>query len=167
MKRRRDEQGQSLVEFALVLPIFLMLLVGIFDLGHVVWTNDMLSNAAREGARFAIVHGGSDSNACPVGPHPGVPMVGPSCPHPTSPSRQAIYDVATHWTDIGGGAVTVTACYWRTNACSGDTDEAGASNARGMRVTVTVTARVPLIAPGLFGFRDISLSSSSTMLVNH
>lgn len=167
--RRRDDRGQSLVEFAMVLPIFLMLLVGIFDLGHVVWTNDVVANAAREGARYAIVHGGSESTACPVGPaslEAIVPAPSTACPHP-SPEKQSIYDAATRWTDIGGGAVAVTACYWHTVACTGDTDEAGADNARGNRVTVTVKADVPLIAPGLLGLGTISLSSSSTMLVNH
>ena len=52
----------------LVIPIFVLLLVGTFDLGHVVWANDALSSAAREAARYAIVHGGSSSTACPVGP---------------------------------------------------------------------------------------------------
>jgi hypothetical protein len=167
--RRRDERGQTLVELALILPIFLMLLVGIFDLGHVVWTNDLVSNAAREGARYSIVHGGSATTDCPVGPDSGeaiIPTPSADCPFP-SPLKDGIYETARDWTNMGGGAVTVTACYWHTTPCSGDTDEVGATNARGMRVTVTVTADVHLIAPGLIGFDQVSLSSSSTMLVNH
>ena len=161
---REDKRGQSLVEFAMVLPIFLMLLVGTFDLGHVVWSNDMLSNAAREGARYAIVHGAGSS--CPAGPGSVSGPLAASCENP-SPSKQDIYDAATHWTDIGGGTVTVTACYWNTTQCNGDADEAGATNVRGTRVTVTVTATVSLSAPSLLGLGPISLSSSSTMLVNH
>jgi len=48
--------GQALVEFALVLPIVLLLLMGLFDLGRAVFLANSLTNAAREGARFAIVH---------------------------------------------------------------------------------------------------------------
>lgn len=51
--RRR---GQSLVEFALIIPLFLLLLVSIFDLGRAVFAYNTLTNAAREGVRMAIVN---------------------------------------------------------------------------------------------------------------
>jgi hypothetical protein len=54
--RRRRGRGQALVEFALVIPLFLLLLVGLFDLGRAVFTYNTLTNAAREGARMAIVN---------------------------------------------------------------------------------------------------------------
>lgn len=57
--RRRGgtrRRGQALVEFALVIPLFLLLLVAIFDLGRAVFAWNTLSNAAREGARIAIVN---------------------------------------------------------------------------------------------------------------
>jgi Flp pilus assembly protein TadG len=47
------ESGQTLVEFALVLPIFLMVVFGLLDVGRLVYTNSALSQAAREGARLA------------------------------------------------------------------------------------------------------------------
>jgi Flp pilus assembly protein TadG len=50
------ERGQALMEFALVIPIFLLLLVGLFDLGRGVFSYNTLTNAAREGARLAIVN---------------------------------------------------------------------------------------------------------------
>lgn len=53
--RRRSQSGQSLVEFALVLPILLLLLVGILDLGRAVAAYNSVSNGARSGARVAIV----------------------------------------------------------------------------------------------------------------
>ena len=52
---RRRQRGQSLVEFALVFPIFAILLFGIIDLGRYVYTANALSNGAREGARAASV----------------------------------------------------------------------------------------------------------------
>ena len=51
--RRR---GQALVEFALVIPIFLLILVGLFDLGSAVFSYNSVTNAAREGARLGIVN---------------------------------------------------------------------------------------------------------------
>ena len=44
------------MEFALALPIFLLLLVGLFDIGRAVFSYNTLTNAAREGARMAIVN---------------------------------------------------------------------------------------------------------------
>ncbi len=52
----RDERGQSLVEYALVLPILLLLLVGIMEFGIAVFNYNTIANAAREGARYGIVH---------------------------------------------------------------------------------------------------------------
>ena len=51
--------GQTLVEFALVLPILLVVIVGVLDGGRVIFTNTTLSQAAREGARLAAVEAGN------------------------------------------------------------------------------------------------------------
>lgn len=56
MTARQDRsRGQAAVEFALLVPIFVLLLVGIFDLGRGVYAWSTLNNAAREGARQGIV----------------------------------------------------------------------------------------------------------------
>ena len=44
--------GQSLVEFALILPILLLLVLGAMDIGHIITTKIAVTNAAREGANF-------------------------------------------------------------------------------------------------------------------
>ncbi len=49
-------RGQTLVEFALILPIFILILVGIFDGGRLVFANHTVNNAAREGGREATVN---------------------------------------------------------------------------------------------------------------
>jgi hypothetical protein len=46
-----DQQGQSLVEFALILPLMVLIVIGIFDLGRAFFAYIAISNAAREGAR--------------------------------------------------------------------------------------------------------------------
>jgi Flp pilus assembly protein TadG len=53
---RAREGGQSLVEFALVFPLFMLLIFGIFDAGRLIYTYNTVSNAARDGARVAIVN---------------------------------------------------------------------------------------------------------------
>ncbi len=49
------QRGQGLVEMALILPVFLLVLIGIFDAGRAVYANSALSQAAREGARLGAV----------------------------------------------------------------------------------------------------------------
>jgi Flp pilus assembly protein TadG len=56
---RREDDAQSLLEFALVLPVFLLLVFGIIDLSRAVWEENELAFAAREGTRWAVVHGSS------------------------------------------------------------------------------------------------------------
>jgi Flp pilus assembly protein TadG len=51
------QRGQSLVEFALSLTLFLVTLLGIFEFGLAIWQYNIVSNLAQEGARWASVRG--------------------------------------------------------------------------------------------------------------
>lgn len=53
--------GQSLVEFALVVPILLLLIVGIADFGRAWMAHNVLTGAAREAVRIAAVNAASTS----------------------------------------------------------------------------------------------------------
>lgn len=53
-------RGATMVEFALFFIIFMMLTLGLMELGRAVWTYVTLSHAARAGGRYAIVHGGTN-----------------------------------------------------------------------------------------------------------
>lgn len=57
MIRRIGEptRGQSLVEFGLILLPFLMVFIGLFDVGRAIYAYNTVANAAREAARYAIV----------------------------------------------------------------------------------------------------------------
>ena len=57
--RREGSRGQSLVEFALVLPILLIVVSGVLEVGNVLTIYNRVQLTAREGARFAAA-GGSD-----------------------------------------------------------------------------------------------------------
>ncbi len=58
--------GQALVETALVLPLLLILIVGLFDVGRAIWLSNTLATAVREGSRYGIVHGALSGS--PTGP---------------------------------------------------------------------------------------------------
>ena len=64
MKKQRCHPGQSLVEFALLFPLALLLITGFFDLGRAIFYYSSLTNAVREAARYAII----DNNA-EIGPY--------------------------------------------------------------------------------------------------
>lgn len=54
-KRLRSESGASAVEFALLLPVLMMVLFGIIEFGLALYRQAILTNASREGARLGIV----------------------------------------------------------------------------------------------------------------
>jgi Flp pilus assembly protein TadG len=58
---QRRRRGAALVEMALVLPIFMMVVLGIIEFGRALWVGNMVTNAAREGARSAVLDGSSNA----------------------------------------------------------------------------------------------------------
>ena len=60
---RTSERGQALAEFALVLPLVLLFIAGIVEMGRAWNIKQVVTDAAREGARYAVVQDGTvDSN---------------------------------------------------------------------------------------------------------
>jgi len=58
-KTRNRERGSAMVETAICIPLLLVLMVGIFEVGRAYETWQVLTNAAREGARVAVMPSGS------------------------------------------------------------------------------------------------------------
>jgi Flp pilus assembly protein TadG len=54
--RRERTRGQGLVEFALIFPVMILILVGIFDVGRLIFAYNDITNAAREATRLGIVN---------------------------------------------------------------------------------------------------------------
>ena len=115
-RRRLGSRGQSLVEFSLVLPVFLLLVAGMVDFGMGLYSNITVLNAAREGARVGITDPGDVSavqarvTAMASGLDTTGLTVSTTCQHaPVAP--------ATAWTSCGspsyqaGDAVVVTVNY--------------------------------------------------------
>jgi TadE-like protein len=120
--KRGRGRGQALAEFALVFPMFLLLLFSIISFGLYIFYNQQLANAAREGARYAAVHSSTAqrptvSRLDPIGPlRPGsyaradAPEAG--WPDMTAAARSKIWGMAPN-------QVSLTACW------SGYVDAAG------------------------------------------
>ena len=56
MRNKKNHPGQSLVEFALILPLLLMLVLGAMDFGRLFFAKMVITNAAREGANYLAYH---------------------------------------------------------------------------------------------------------------
>jgi Flp pilus assembly protein TadG len=63
MKKYFKHSGQSLVEFALVFPLFFFLVTGLFDLGRAVFAYSTMNTAVREGTRYAIMRSSGTTDA--------------------------------------------------------------------------------------------------------
>lgn len=62
-RRRKERHGTAVVEFAVVAPVFLLLAFGMIEFGRMVMVEQILADAAREGARLAAFNGVSDAEA--------------------------------------------------------------------------------------------------------
>ena len=63
--RKKLERGTSTVELALIIPTFLLIILGVFDLSWMAILNNVTSEAAREGARAGIVLLTPSASGCP------------------------------------------------------------------------------------------------------
>ena len=57
----RGESGQGLAEFAMILPVLVLILMTVFDFGCAVYAYSVVNSAAREGARYALAHPSNSS----------------------------------------------------------------------------------------------------------
>lgn len=62
MDLRKQERGTSMAEFAVVATFFFMLIFGVIEFGRLFYTINALTDAARRGARYAIIHSADEIN---------------------------------------------------------------------------------------------------------
>jgi Flp pilus assembly protein TadG len=150
-RRRRagcpTKRGQALVEFALVAPVFFLIVFAIIDFGRYVYYVQVLNNAAREGARYAIVHGSESFQ--PSGPSPDDPAV-------ASVVRNSAVGV------VGTSATLAIHSSWSDPTRPLDPP----SNNRGHVVKVSVTYAFRSVIP-VVPFPPISITGVSCLVVNH
>lgn len=98
-RRRKAQQSQALIEFALVSPVLLLLIFGIIDLGRAVFFYDTLNHAAREGARTAVRASQTEPTDADVLATVTQQLVGApvSAPCPNGPVTTALPAANTAW----------------------------------------------------------------------
>ncbi len=160
----RAADGQGLVEFALIFPILALLVFGLVDFGRAIFIYSAVQDAAREGARYAIVHGSlaeSLDKECASGP-------GASC-DPTG------NNVATQSKKYSFGLdpsqLTAAACWGF--GCTVSADCSTASNALNASdtpltpVTVDACYRFSTISGAFLPIGPLTLRAQATLTVNH
>ena len=140
---KRSERGANLVEFAIVLPLLVLILAGMVDVGHAFNSYMVITNAAREGARAASRL---------------------SC-YPTDAVQRAIYKARieqSYGHEVAGSAVPPGD---RCNAIVIiDPDPIDTGCALGAdEVQVTVSYPYATILGGVTGIGDFTMSSSTSM----
>jgi hypothetical protein len=155
---RGRRRGQALAEFALVIPFFLLLVFGIIEGGRFIFYYEMLNNATREGARYAIVHGYNAADGCPSGP---MPDGSASCDEPGNNVKDAVRKGSLGLVSVG--EFISLDVYWcpafGPKPCSPQL-----SNDRGNPVTVRAAYRYRPLLPGL---PQITIQSESTLVINN
>ena len=144
--RRLGQSGQAMVEFALVVPMFLLLLFLIIEGGRFILYYETLNNATREGARYAIVNG-INTLGCPSGPYPKNPAL--ECDRD---GNNVIARVRSAAFGVLGSGVVVSPSWWPDNG-------------RGSTVTVTATYTYTTIIP--VPLPAITVSAESSLVINN
>lgn len=160
-------RGQALVEFALVLPVFLLLLFGLIDGGRMIYMHTVLSQAAREGARVASVEAGwmgATGSGCGA-------AGGPVCPANVTALRSDVLTAANRMIqpfaqitngqlqtrcDPSGGTPTGS---WTALTCV----SSDAGNVASVRVSADFVPITPIIS-SLLG--TVPMSASASMVIN-
>lgn len=164
---RERPRGQSLVEFALILPVFLLILFGLVDAGRFVYMNSVLSQAAREGARLGSVEAGWIGSTDPSCGKAG----GPVCPATVTALRNDILAAAnrmvTPFGPIATGSLYLscdpygsapTTAGWTGVGCANNS----ANNVASVRVELSFTPITPVLGQLL----GMVMSGSATMVIN-
>jgi len=138
-RRRRMDQGNALVEFTFVAIMLVVVMLGIVEMGRMMLVYTTVANAARAGARYAIVHGadrtGSGAN-------------GPSGPGSTTQVKTVVNDFAS------AGLLNVSNLNITVNYPNG-------TNTADSPVTVTVTYPYDPWVPYFGSLLNTTLGSTS------
>jgi Flp pilus assembly protein TadG len=112
-RRLRGKRGQSLVEFALVLPLLMIMIFGIIDFGMGLRSYISLTNATREGARFAAVGNEPGSYPANCTGNDSTTVVGRVCVALENVQLDNLDDVSVEYPNgtMPGNSVVVSAEY--------------------------------------------------------
>jgi Flp pilus assembly protein TadG len=104
----REERGQAMVEFILAVSFVFVLLLWAMELTSLVYTYTVMADAAKEGVRYAVVHGSNTDTTHCSGPYP--PSIPASCTDSTGALVQTVVtNVAkASFHDVSAMTVNVT-----------------------------------------------------------
>jgi hypothetical protein len=146
----RSEDGAGLVEMALSIAMLLSLVLGIMELSMALYTFHFVSEAARDGSRYAIVRGSS----CPA--------ILPGCPASGTGVDVETYLRNQGFPTINPGLLSAVPSWPSTGATC---PSSGPCDSPGNLVKVVVTYQFPLSIPFL-PTRTLSMSSTSQMVIS-
>jgi Flp pilus assembly protein TadG len=111
---QKAQCGQAAVEFALTVSILMLLLVGMLEMTLFIYTYAVLADSAKEGVRYAIVHGGSGTN--PTGPGSGTAWTTPwpACSSGNSSTAAPVVTVVQRYANMslhGTSTMNINVCY--------------------------------------------------------
>jgi Flp pilus assembly protein TadG len=158
LHNQSKERAQAIVEFAIVLPILLMLLVGILEVGRMIFMYSAVNNASREAARYASAVGLADG---------GTYNKFQYCSEIRNVARRSAFFVTLADGDIDinydEGSASVGTPF---DSCpAGTTADTSIEVDSGNRVTVTVRAEyAPMINLIPISSRTFTSTSSRTIL---
>ncbi|HEY7935726.1 MAG TPA: TadE family protein [Candidatus Limnocylindrales bacterium] len=168
-RRDRHRRGQALVEFALMFPIFLMMLFGLIDAGRYIYMDSVVSQAAREAARLAAVQaswiGVSDPSCNTVG--------GPVCPATAADLKTNVLAAANRMVvpfgTIPSGSLYIS-CDDPGNAPTGawtvGSPCTATSGASGQIVSVRLVLTFTPFTPFISHIGTLTTSGAATMVSN-
>jgi Flp pilus assembly protein TadG len=138
--RPAGEEGSALIEFALCVPILVTFFFGLIQVCLACYMRQVISETAREGTRYGIVHGstcvtGNGSTSCTA-----------------TAAMVTSFVAANDWPNIGGGTLSITTTYPDGNENPGS------------RVQVNATYRFPFKIPFVTS-STLLMSSTSVMYI--
>jgi hypothetical protein len=147
--RRETRNGQALSEFALVFPLFLLVVLLIVDVARAIFVYAVISDAAREGARYAIVHGTLAASDNP-------PVSGPGTGDPDG----TVYVVP----QSRSVAVGIDQSVLNVGVCWGFGCQVPANCGAGTNTAVSPVANVPVTVRTCYAFRPITFTPIGFLL---
>jgi Flp pilus assembly protein TadG len=149
VRQAGSDQGSAAVETALSIMLLLTAVFGVFEISLALYSYHFISDAAREGARYAIVRGADCAAPCTQATAANIQTHVQNLGYPgINPNKIA---VATTWASSNTGA-SWTAC-------------AGVCNSPGNLVEVTATYTFPLSIP-FVPATTLTLTSTSEMVIS-
>ena len=144
LKRWSPDQGGAAVEFTFIAVMLVVVMVGIVEMGRMVLVYTTVANAARAGARYAIVHGADRST--------GTGVNGVSGPGSTTQVKTVVTDFAS------AGLLDTTKLNIAVNYPNG-------LNTPDSPVTVTVTYPYDAWVPYFRSLLSVTLGSTSEGII--